>query len=352
MCPFSPAATMTLPTVMIMLLVTISNAVVIAFAFTFGGGGCYRDGHRLRRWNRGFDIDRFNEKSFLLDRTIVPTRIFNAVSNGYGNGMDQIRLMESDMLVCVDSKDIPCGKMSKKEAHSFNQATPRGCAHRAFSVFLFNGDGKLLLTQRAASKITFPSVWTNTCCSHPLYGQALDEVDQPDDFPHFPGIKHAAIRKLYHELGIPPEDVPHEDFRFLTRYHYWAADTVTYGEGTPWGEHEIDYILFFQCAGEGPRVTANHEEVSNFKYVSVKELKHMMYSDEHKGLLWSPWFRGIMENGGFLFWENLEEALRPGSCFCSSDIVYFDPPKEHFASYNLSMHGRETGVVTAEPIAH
>jgi len=46
------------------------------------------------------------------------------------------------------------------------------------------------------------------------------------------------------------------------------------------------------------------------------ELKHMMYSDEHKGLFWSPWFRGIMENGGFLFWENLEEALcGPGHAF-------------------------------------
>ena len=53
--------------------------------------------------------------------------------------------------------------------------------HRAFSVFLFDDRNKLLLQQRASSKITFPSLWTNTCCSHPLYGQTPSEVDVPED---------------------------------------------------------------------------------------------------------------------------------------------------------------------------
>jgi len=167
----------------------------------------------------------------------------------YGANMDQEALMESDQLVAVDSNDIlvPSASLSKKDGHSFSEKTPRALLHRAFSFFLFDNDGKMLLTQRAASKITFPNVWTNTCCSHPLYGMKPNEVDvTPDAYPDFPGIKHAAIRKLKHELGIDSQYIRHDQIKFLTRFHYWAADTLTYGDKTPWGEHEVDYILFLQ----------------------------------------------------------------------------------------------------------
>jgi len=60
------------------------------------------------------------------------------------------------------------------------------------------------------------------------------------------GAKRAAIRKLHHELGIEASDVPIQKFKFLTRLHYWAADVVTHGPDSEWGEHEIDYILFIQ----------------------------------------------------------------------------------------------------------
>ena len=57
------------------------------------------------------------------------------------------------------------------------------------------------------------------------------EVDSPQDVANGTvyGAKHAAIRKLDHELGIPASQVPLEKFKFLTRLHYWAADTVTHG---------------------------------------------------------------------------------------------------------------------------
>ena len=98
----------------------------------------------------------------------------------------------------------------------------------------------------------------------------------PDAYPDFPGIKHAAIRKCRHELGITPEYLPHDQIQFISRFHYWAADTVTYGKETcPWGEHEVDYILFMKTDKEVPLVPAA-DEVSDYKYVSLQELKEMM----------------------------------------------------------------------------
>ena len=105
----------------------------------------------------------------------------------------------------------------------------KGLLHRAFSVFLFDDQNRLLLQQRASEKITFPDMWTNTCCSHPLHipsetGSTLPEAIE--------GVKRAAQRKLEHELGIKKEQVPVDKFHFLTRIHYKAPS-----DGK-WGEHE------------------------------------------------------------------------------------------------------------------
>jgi isopentenyl-diphosphate delta-isomerase len=265
--------------------------------------------------------------------------------SGYGEGMDQEAMMESDMLVVVDENDVLVdgAVVSKKRAHEFNEEQPRGIAHRAFSIFIFNDKNEMLLTRRADSKITFPGVWTNTCCSHPLYGMTPNEVDQgPRDFPDFPGIKHAAIRKLRHELGIDPKYVPHDDIQFVSRFHYWAADTKTYGAEAPWGEHEVDYVLFLKNKEEQPLVHPNPDEVSEFKYVSIDDLKAMF---EEPGLEWSPWFRGIMDLGGFEWWEDLEATLEGKHCY--SDVTFFDPPQAHYGKYNLPSHDRLTGVLSS-----
>lgn len=84
----------------------------------------------------------------------------------------------------------------------------KGLLHRAFSIFLFNEAGELLLQQRSDDKITFPGFWTNTVCSHPLFvmGEGVTaatyNVDYNDEIDGVAGVKRAAQRKLKHEVGI------------------------------------------------------------------------------------------------------------------------------------------------------
>jgi isopentenyl-diphosphate delta-isomerase type 1 len=267
-----------------------------------------------------------------------------ATSLDYGLGMDQQAMMESDMLVTVDEHDLlvedSAGGVSKKLAHTFTPDQPRGICHRAFSLFLFNPKGEMLLTQRANSKITFPSVWTNTCCSHPLVGMAPNEVDvTPAAYPQFDGIKHAAIRKAKHELGIAT--IEHSNVQFVSRFHYWASDTRTHGSMAPWGEHEVDYILFCQMA-EPDLSHVDAEEVANAKYVSIKDLKKMMQDPQH---IWSPWFLGIMERGGFDWWADLQNSLEGKNT--NTDVTFFDPDPAFVADYNLPSHTRQTGVLSS-----
>ncbi len=144
---------------------------------------------------------------FVLEVTLLSliTRLHCKMST-YAEGMNQVEMMAKDECIVVDETDKIIGHGSKLDVHTVTPATPRGKLHRAFSVFLFNSEGKLLLQQRASSKITFPNVWTNTCCSHPLYGYVPAEVDSDENISNgtVPGLKSAAIRKLHHELGISP----------------------------------------------------------------------------------------------------------------------------------------------------
>ena len=135
--------------------------------------------------------------------------------------------MMKDECILINYNDEVLGPDNKYNVHKFISGQPKGMVHRAFSVMLFDADGRLLLQQRAEEKVTFPRVWTKTCCSHPLHGQAPTEVDDPyvAGGPEPIGVKRAAVRKLRHELGIDPAELPHDDFRFLSRFHYWAADT-------------------------------------------------------------------------------------------------------------------------------
>jgi isopentenyl-diphosphate delta-isomerase len=184
----------------------------------------------------------------------------------------------------------------------------KGLLHRAFSAFVFHPkSGKLLLQQRAAEKITFPDMWTNTCCSHPL-----DDFEEEKIKEEQRGVKVAARRKLEHELGIPQNQTPIDEIQYLTRIHYLAPS-----DGL-WGEHEgeaisswfrywsltyrfplVDYILFI-CADV--TVNPNLNEIRDHRYVSKQELIEMF---EAPGNLFTPWFKLIARDFLFGWWDEL-----------------------------------------------
>ena len=96
---------------------------------------------------------RASNEDVIMSLIIEPKNTFNE---------GQMNFMATEKLIIVDENDCIIDESTKKEAHTFSEGSPRGMLHRAFSIFLFNLEGKLLLQQRAGDKITFPHVWSNT----------------------------------------------------------------------------------------------------------------------------------------------------------------------------------------------
>lgn len=137
----------------------------------------------------------------------------------------QVQLL-AEMCILIDENDNKIGADTKKNCH-LNENIDKGL-HRAFSVFLFNTENKLLLQQRSDAKITFPGRFTNSCCSHPLSIPGEREENNAI------GVKWAAKRRLKAELEIPLEEVDLNEMDYLTRIYYKAqSDGI-------WGEHEVD----------------------------------------------------------------------------------------------------------------
>jgi len=207
----------------------------------------------------------------------------------------QIQLMKEECIV-VDNDDKPIRPGSKKECHLMTNIN-QGLLHRAFSIFLFNSEGKLLLQQRAMEKITFPGYWTNTVCSHPLWMES--ELIEENAY----GVRHAAQRKLLHELGVPHEQVPLDDFTFMTKIHYLSESK----EDPTWGEHEIDHILVIQ---KDVTVTPEPNEAMDYKYVDKEELAQMFKDADEGKIKVTPWFKLIALNHLEPWWNNLKN-LKP-----------------------------------------
>ncbi|OMJ15581.1 Isopentenyl-diphosphate Delta-isomerase 1 [Smittium culicis] len=207
---------------------------------------------------------------------------------------DQIEMMK-ERCILVDENDNCIGSADKWDCHRITEQS-EGKLHRAFSVFLFDEQGRLLLQQRSAEKITFPNHYTNTCCSHPLnFKEELETKDQL-------GVRNAAKRKLNHELGIPLDQINIDQFKYLTRIHYKSASD------DKWVEHEIDYILFLKAKVD---LNINPNEVRSYKYVSENDLKQLFKDSETASLsepiLITPWFKIIYNNFLSSWWSNLDK---------------------------------------------
>ena len=196
----------------------------------------------------------------------------------------QAELMAEECIV-LDDDDNVIGSASKRTCH-----TGEGLLHRAFSVFLFNPTGELLLQRRADEKITFPGFWANTCCSHPL--------DVAGEREGVAGVKRAATRKLGQELGIPAAQVPPEAFHLLTRIHYRARYDAQ------WVEHEIDYVL---AAKADVTVAPNHNEVAEVRWVDAAGLRALLEAGDRDEARVARWFRLIAEKLLPAWWGRLDD---------------------------------------------
>eukprot|EP00727_Mastigamoeba_balamuthi_P011012 m51a1_g6533 putative isopentenyl-diphosphate delta-isomerase (228) ;mRNA; r:22015-23301 len=196
--------------------------------------------------------------------------------------------LREDQCILVDEHDRAVGSASKLACH-----TGQGALHRAFSVLLFDTKGRLLLQQRAACKPTFPLLWTNTCCSHPL-----STCEGEGETEGGAGAKRAAVRKLQQELGIPAGQAPLDAFRFATRLLYRAR------HDDRWVEHEIDYILVLRA---DVTLDINSDEVAACKYVTKDEMRQMLEDNKQTKVL-TPWFTVIAEKWLFQWWDALESG--------------------------------------------
>ncbi|VDM31942.1 unnamed protein product [Hydatigera taeniaeformis] len=173
-----------------------------------------------------------------------------------------------------------------------------GLLHRAFSLFIFRespsipGSLELLLQQRSASKLTFPLLWTNSCCSHPCanYDGETEETSAL-------GVRRAARRKAQQELGIDiTRCLAVEDIFFLTRLIYSAANEP---KDNRWCEREVDYLLvsvlppnLSLCLHMAPNV----DEVAATAWSDLVSLESLVKKNSH---CYTPWFRKIeMTLGG------------------------------------------------------
>ena len=160
---------------------------------------------------------------------------------------------ESEELILVDTDDRETGYLSKAECHDGD-----GVLHRAFSAFLFNESGELLLQQRAASKRLWPGYWSNSCCSHPRRDESMEV---------------ATLRRLDDELNTSAE------LQFVYKFRYQARF------GDRGAEHELCHVYLGRIAGT---VQPNDEEIAAVQFLRPDELTAQL---EENPEAYTPWFR-------------------------------------------------------------
>lgn len=155
-----------------------------------------------------------------------------------------------EKVILVNKKDEPIGWGEKLKVHL------QGKLHRAFSIFLFNKKGELLIQKRANSKYHSGGLWANTCCSHP----------RPNE-----ETKEAAKRRLKEEMGINVSDLK-EVFSFIYKANLGRLK-----------EYEFDHVFIGRFNGQ-PKI--NKKEVEDFKWISLKELKKDIKKHPQRYTVW------------------------------------------------------------------
>ncbi len=171
---------------------------------------------------------------------------------------------DSEPLILVDDQDGEIGYQDKLSCH-----TGSGILHRAFSLFIFNGKGELLLQQRSNNKHLWPLYWSNSCCSHPRRGETMEE---------------AIHRRSQQELGITTHFQYLYKFKYQVSFHDIGA------------EHELCWV--FVGSSSGP-VRVNENEVANWRFISASDLEAEMQNSPQN---FTPWFK--------LEWQRLTQDYR------------------------------------------
>ncbi|MDQ3073104.1 MAG: isopentenyl-diphosphate Delta-isomerase [Bacteroidota bacterium] len=165
-------------------------------------------------------------------------------------------MLQQDHVILVNEKDEPTGTMEKLQAHQ------EGRLHRAFSIFIFDFQNRLLLQKRAHEKYHSANLWSNTCCSHPAPHETLASAMQ---------------RKLPQEMGFTC------DLKKVFEFTYKAAleNGLT--------EHELDHVYIGRWDGQ-PR--PNSSEVSSWKWETLDNIRQLL---KYHPASFTPWFKLLFE---------------------------------------------------------
>jgi isopentenyl-diphosphate delta-isomerase len=155
-------------------------------------------------------------------------------------------------VILVNEKDEPVGVIEKMEAHR------RGLLHRAFSVFLFNKKGEMLLQQRALTKYHSAGLWSNACCSHPKPGEELIA---------------AVNRRLKEEMGIVAPVKKIFDFVYRSEFEHGML------------EYEFDHVFIGEYDGE---INFDPSEVKQYTYKTMEEIEDSL--NFHSQQQYTSWF--------------------------------------------------------------
>jgi isopentenyl-diphosphate delta-isomerase len=160
---------------------------------------------------------------------------------------------DDEPLILVNERDEEIGHADKWSCHQ-----GEGRLHRAFSIFVFNPAGELLLQKRSDQKPLWPGIWSNSCCSHPRRGETLEV---------------ATRRRLLEELGFET-DLEH---RYFFTYHARWEDAGS--------ERELCHVFLGRFAGP---VQPNPSEIADWRWISGADLEQEMAAEPQR---FSPWMK-------------------------------------------------------------